>query len=360
VEAAKLFNEDLFMVAFTGRAARRMEETSGYPASTIHSFCNKVDGGQIHLEHGEPTIIIDEASMIDLSTMFSICLRMQPGCKLIMVGDPGQLPPIGFGIVFHAFCNDVKIPKVELTEIHRQAAATGIPHVAQNIRRGILPDLSMYKGYGSGVSFLECPFDDITGTLMDVVDSLGGFDKAQILSPLKRGKSGTNAINQLAHEFEAAGKPQYQGFAPGEPVIWLHNDYELGLMNGSLGRVMEINNNLNICWNSEGNIEVSDVGDLDYAYGITVHKSQGSEFPRIVVPVFDSRLLDRTLLYTAVTRAKQQVVLVGDKKAFKKAVMSPGNASRRETAMHIHFEVLFDGINMEIGASVRPQSANSG
>lgn len=340
VEAAKLLNEELYMMAFTGRAARRMEETSGHPASTIHSFCNKVDDCQIHLEQGEPIIIIDEASMIDLPTMFRICLRMQPGCKLIMVGDPGQLPPIGFGIVFHAFCNDAKIPKVELTEIHRQAAETGIPQVANNIRLGILPDLPVYKGHGSGVSFLDCPFDNITGTVLDVVDALGGFDKAQILSPLKRGKSGTIAINQLAHEFEVAGASQYQGYALGEPVIWLNNDYELGLMNGSLGKVTAINSDkLNILWNPEGDIEIRDVGDLDYAYCITVHKSQGSEFPHVIVPVFDSRLLDRTLLYTAVTRAKQQVVLVGDRKAFEKAVMSPGNASRRETAMHVHLSL---------------------
>ncbi len=338
-EAAKMLNEQLYLIAFTGRAARRMEEASGHPASTIHSFCKKIDDGKINLEHEEPIIIIDESSMIDLPTMFRICLRLQPGCRMIMVGDPGQLPPIGFGVVFHVFCENTRIPQIKLTEIHRQAAETGIPQIAYDIRSGICPKLNSFEGLGSGVSFIDCEFDNITGTIMDVVDSLGGFEEAQILSSLKRGKSGTETINRLAHEFETAGKQHCMGFAPGEPVIWLQNDYDIGLMNGSMGVVNEaVDESLKIHWDPEGNIDIYDITDLDHAYSITVHKAQGSQFGRVIVPVFNSKLLDRALLYTAITRAQYQVVLIGDRNAFNTAVVEQPNTSLRQTAMNYHME----------------------
>ena len=245
--------------------------------------------------------------------------------------------------MFHVFCENARIPKIELTEIHRQAAETGIPQIAYDIRSGICPKLNSFEGLGSGVSFIDCEFDNITGTIMDVVDSLGGFEEAQILSSLKRGKSGTETINRLAHEFETAGKQQCMGFAPGEPVIWLQNDYDIGLMNGSMGVVNDVvddvvDESLKIHWNPEGNIDIYDVTDLDHAYSITVHKAQGSQFSRVIVPVFHSKLLDRALLYTAITRAQYQVVLIGDRNAFNTAVVEQPNTSLRQTAMNYHME----------------------
>lgn len=337
LEAAAPLGAQFHMMALSGRAARRMSEATGRPAMTIAAFITGVDAGLIDL-HCEPTIAIDEASMLDLPIMYRLLRRLEPGCKLLFIGDHGQLPPIGFGVVFHALVEFEEIPQVELTEIHRQAAHTGIPQVSQRVRNGVVPELKPYSGKGAGVSFVECPKTAIADKVLDIVHELGGISASQIISPLKSGAVGTRSINHLFHGLLTQGKERYHGFSVGEPVIWLVNNYDLGLMNGSLGIVKAIEGNgLRVAWD-EGEIVIGedDIEDMDLAYAITVHKAQGSQWERVVVPVFESRLLDRTLLYTAVTRAQSQVVLVGDRSAFEKAVVEISNASRRETAMLRH------------------------
>jgi exodeoxyribonuclease V alpha subunit len=279
--------------------------------------------------------------MVDLSTMYRILRRMRPGCKLLMVGDPGQLPPIGFGLVFHTLCETPSIPRVELTEIHRQAAETGIPQVSRSVRLGQVPELTGYKGRGVGVSFIDCPEGrTISDKVLDVVHDLGGFDEAQIICPIKNSPAGTRVLNGLCHNLIAPGRRSYAGFCTGEPVIWLHNNYELGLMNGSLGRVRSIEDGLTVDWIGEDEKQIANTQDMDLAYAITVHKAQGSQFPRVVVPLFNSRILDRTLVYTAITRAQYQVVMVGDRLAFEQSVTGPPNPSRRQTAMNFYLNLL--------------------
>lgn len=336
IEAAKPLNAQVHMMALSGRAARRMSEATGHPAMTITAFLKAIDSGMIDLDC-EPTLAIDESSMVDLATMYRILRRIKPGCKLLMIGDPGQLPPIGFGVVFHCFFETEFMPRVELTEIHRQAAGTGIPLVSQDVRNGRIPDLSSYAGKGLGVSFIECQKGKIPDTVLDVVYEIGGFDEVQIISPVKIGPAGTRAINHLCHEMLSPGKPMYGGFSQSEPVIWLVNNYELGLMNGSLGKIASAENNLTVIWD-EGKMQIEDTRDMDLAYAITVHKAQGSQFSRVVVPVFGSRLLDRTLIYTAITRAQHQVVLVGDRKAFERSVIEQPDTNRRQTALLNHLK----------------------
>ncbi len=340
VEAADPLGVQVYMMALSGRAARRMTEATGRDAMTIASFITAVDAERIDLS-GEPTIAIDEASMLDIPIMYRLLRRLEPGCKLLLLGDPGQLPPIGFGIVFHALVESPAIPQVELTEIHRQAAHTGIPQISRAVRGGGIPELFEYNAEGVGVSFVECPNTQIPDVLMDVVHELGGVGASQVISPLKSGAVGTCSINTLFQNLLAIGRERYYGFSVGEPVIWLVNNYELGLMNGSLGVVKAIEpEGLRVVWDEgEKVIAEEDVADnMDLAYAITVHKSQGSQWRRVVVPVFESRLLDRALIYTAITRAQEQVVLVGDRNAFEKAVREPSSASRRETAMQMHLE----------------------
>jgi exodeoxyribonuclease V alpha subunit len=167
-EAAKPLGVQIYMMALSGRAARRMSEATGHPAMTITAFLKAIDNGMIDLDC-EPTLAIDESSMVDLATMYRILNRIKPGCKLLMIGDPGQLPPIGFGIVFHCFCETEDIPQVELTEIHRQAAETGIPLVSQAVRNGLTPNLFKYEGKGLGISFVECQKEKIADTVLDIV-----------------------------------------------------------------------------------------------------------------------------------------------------------------------------------------------
>ncbi len=345
-QAARPLNAEVHLMALSGRAARRMEEATGHPARTISSFLNAVEREEINLD-SEPTLAIDEASMIDLSTMYRILRRMRPGCKLVMIGDPGQLPPIGFGLVFHAFCETPAIPRVELTEIHRHAAETGIPQVSLSVRLGQVPELTSYKGKGVGVSFIDCPRDKAGDRAIDVAFDLGGFEDAQIICPIKNdhaGTAGTRVINQLCHEMISPGRPAFADrFCADEPVIWLQNNYELGLMNGSLGRVRSVEDGLTVSWIGEDEKQITDTHDMDLAYAITVHKAQGSQFPRVVVPLFKSKILDRTLVYTAITRAEHQVVIIGDRLAFERSVIDPPNPSRRQTAMDYYLTAFEDG-----------------
>lgn len=332
LEAARPHDIPVHMMALSGRAARRMSEATGQPAMTIAAFMNAVDRGTLRLDD-ESIIAIDESSMLDLPTTYRLLRRLEPGCKLVLLGDPGQLPPIGFGLVFHALVDARVVPMVELTEIHRQAAHTGIPRVGRAIRAGVVPDLMSYNGIDVGVSFVECARELVGDIVLDIAAELGGFSELQIISAVKAGPAGAQTINSLCRRSLPLGQTWAGNFAVGEPVIWLSNDYKLGLMNGSMGKVTGTQFGHPVVTWDEGEMVMDDVSDMDLAYAITVHKSQGSQWPRIIMPVYDSRLLDRSLLYTAITRAQLQVVLVGDRLAFERAVQEPANHHKRETGM---------------------------
>lgn len=340
----------VYLLALSGRAARRIREATGRPAQTIASWIRSVDAGLVPLDT-EPTIAVDESSMLDLSTTYRLLRRLKRGCRLLLLGDPGQLPPIGFGLVFHAVVREPAIPQVELTEIMRQAASTGIPQVSRDIREGRVPRLPDYRGLENGVSFIECRQREIVHTILDVVNDLGGVDQCRIVGAVKSGPAGVKTINHAFHELLTPGKSHLHGYAVGEPVIWLRNDYDLGLLNGSLGVVVRADTELAVEWEDEGEktIDPARLEDMDIAYAITTHKAQGSQFPRAVIPVCRSKILDRTLLYTAVTRAQSQVVLVGDRDAYESAIRNAANPSRRQTAIGTHLALACST------ASVKPQ-----
>ena len=153
---SEVLGAQVYLLALSGRAARRIREATRQPAQTIASWIRSVDAGLIPLDT-EPTIAVDESSMLDLPTMYRLLRRLKRGCRLLLLGDPGQLPPIGFGLVFHAMVREPAIPQVELTKIMRQAASTGIPQVSRDIREGRVPRLPNYRGLENGVSFIECP-----------------------------------------------------------------------------------------------------------------------------------------------------------------------------------------------------------
>jgi exodeoxyribonuclease V alpha subunit len=332
-EASERLGGHIHQMALAGRAAKRMTEATGRNATTIMGFLKAVDAEKIKLDT-EPTLVIDEASMVDLPTTYRIMRKMEPGCRLVLVGDPAQLPPIGFGLVFHALCNSNAIPRVELTKVHRQAESSGIPQISDDIRNGEVPELNEYRGRGVGVSFIDCAIDDIADTVLDITNDIGGIYESQIIGAVKNGPAGTKTINRLFHELLSPGRPERLTYAVGEPVIWTVNDYDLGLMNGSMGVVKKADEELEIDFDGI-RISIPDetVGDMDLAYAITCHKSQGSQFGKVIIPVASSRIMDRTLLYTAITRAQDQVVLVGDRQAFEKAIVSPPNPDKRETGI---------------------------
>lgn len=324
----------VIQMALSGRAARRMYEATGREALTIAKFLRTtpVTGAT---QHGDPLIIIDESSMLDLPLAYSIVRALPARANIMLVGDPYQLPPIGFGLVFHVLAESPNVPKVELVHVHRQSESSGIPQVAHHVRHGSVPELSLYTGAGAGVNFINAREHEIVGMLAEIKSSLDEHGETQVLGVTKRGPSGVNEINSVFHQHYSAGRKKVDGwaFAEGDPVIYLVNDYHKELWNGSLGRVLAVERRAGNGETGRGSqvmtcafdgeiheLQEIDFKDVGLSYAITVHKAQGSQFKRVIIPVVKSHLLDRTLVYTALTRGVIQVVFVGDREAFDEAV----------------------------------------
>lgn len=337
----------IYQMALAGRAKERMREATGHDALTIAKFLRDVRKEKITVTHND-LVIVDEASMIGLSTLYQIVAALPEGAHLLLVGDPGQLPPIEFGLTFHILAGpDSAAPRVELMQVHRQAAETGIPQIAAEIRNGIVPTLSDYQGIGDGISFVQCPPESMVNRMYEILGELGGIGDAQIVGMVKGGAAGTQVTNRRFHQWlaERHRREVVMGeyFAAGDPVIYLENDVERDLYNGTFGVITGISyddTNPGIRCQFEGK-DVADFIATEYlykmalAYAVTTHKAQGSQFKRVIIPILKSRLLDRTMLYTALTRARQQVVFIGDRRLFDEAVVAPPSASLRQVGFHI-------------------------
>lgn len=336
IDIAKRLNLKVLQMALAGRAAKRMSEATDHAAMTIARFLHQVKDGVLEVTP-DTLVIVDEASMLDLPTAFRLLRFLPEGARLLLVGDPAQLPPIGFGLVFHRLVQSSLVPQVELTEVHRQAAATGIPGIAASIRGHEVPDLDAYRGRAPGVSFIECLPEEVQGHLQRLAADWSG-DDFQMLGAIKEGPCGIETINFQFHE---ACRTEYLAgfqFGVGEPVIHLVNDYDRGLMNGTLGRITTMVNEgavgLHIDFEGVSHfIPVVEVADrLTLAHAISVHKAQGSQFRRVAVVVTKSRILDHSLIYTGLTRGIEQVVFLGSKPTFEEAVRKPALAHKREVA----------------------------
>ena len=324
----------VYQMALSGRAAKRMAEATNAPATTIAKFLGAVRAGKLELD-GTAVLIVDEASMLDLPTMFRLLRNLPDGSRMLLVGDAAQLPPIGFGLVFHRLAEASSVPRVELTEVHRQAASTGIPAVATAVRYHEVPSLPALPAGDAGVSFVECLPAEVPSTVDRVVSEWE--DDWQVLAAVKDGPGGIRALNEHFHK-RNAGAACGNGFAVGDPVIHLVNDYDAGLMNGTLGFVLAASESpergLWVDFEGEEHLIPQDALEerLELAYAISVHKAQGSQFKRVVVVISDSRILDHALVYTALTRGVQQVVFIGDRTSFERAVRDAPLAQRRRIA----------------------------
>lgn len=325
------------LMALAGRAAERMQESTGEPASSIARHLVSVRAGRLEVTP-DSLIIVDEASMLDLSTMYRILRTTPDGARILLVGDQAQLAPIGFGLVFHLLAHDANIPSVELTEVYRQAASTGIPDIARAIRQHGVPDLEPYQGQMQGVSFIECSARQLSTHLQMLAERWQGEDW-RVLSAVKEGAAGTRPINLQFHEKNPSHK-RLGRFAVGDPVIYLVNDPENDLMNGTLGTIVDIDtdsNSLVVDFRGKRRTIQADAADdcIDLAYAISVHKAQGSQFRKVAIVCMQSRLADHSLIYTALTRGVDQVVLLGDREAFCRAVLGPSNAQNRRVGLRI-------------------------
>jgi exodeoxyribonuclease V alpha subunit len=347
------------------RASQATQPITGRPARTIYRLLQELKSTEEWRDNAAEAarldsrtlLIIDEASMVGLSDWHRIVSAMAPGCRLLMSGDPMQLPPIDFGLVFHHVADEAEHTS-HLTRVFRQDDATGIPLVAQAIRTGGKPTFNRFGDRPTGVSFIEVDDAHIPGKVLQIADDLGGFDQPLlIIAPTNGGPCGVRRLNALCHERFLARQnvpdslPEvapvdvkgYYGnrFSVGEPVIHVENDYKRGLFNGSLGRVTQIDpERRRLLARFDGHqrdfeFTSESIIRLALAYAVSCHKAQGTQIDRVIVPVYATAMLDRAWLYTALTRAVHQVVLVGSRLVAQQAFARPTMAARRTTGFAV-------------------------
>ena len=311
------------------------EDEAAKARTKLESLCQVTD---------DTLVVLDEASMADLPTIHSIVKRLKPDSRLLLVGDEAQLPPIGFGLVFHKLVQDPAIT-LRLTQVHRQASASGIPDAAAAIRQGLIPEFTEFAGPAPGISFVDADPANLAAALDGVIGRLGEPHDVLVVTSTIAGAAGVDSVNERFHRrYAEAGHGELRAFfgrrfSVGEPAIFGRNDYRAGLFNGLLGHVTAIDigeHTVKVIFDGDAEPKTltdEHLVDLDLAYAVTCHKCQGSSAKRVVIPIYGSRLLDRSWLYTAVTRAEQQVVLVGDREAFRAAVAKPPSAERRKTGL---------------------------
>lgn len=343
-DIADRFGRVLHLMALSGKAAKRISEATGRPASTIAAFLRRIEDKGLSMGP-EAIVCVDESSMVDTRTLWRILKRLGGG-RLLLVGDPAQLGPIGPGSPFHTMIDSPLVPKVVLDRVLRQTEASGIPLVAQAIRNGEIPALRNFDCLGNGVSFVDCKIEDAVQTIHQIGTNLRrqGAERGtvQIISPIHRGPAGTERINHYFHSLRPNPTlSPWRDIAVGDPVQWLQNDHQRDIQNGSTGRFLGFEDSGAPIVELDGRALTMTRADGRYlalAYALSVHKSQGSQWNRVIVPVFRSPILDRTLLYTAVTRAADQVILLGDRAAFNQAVQAKAAVQRRDTRLAEHLE----------------------
>lgn len=287
-------------------------------------------------------VVVDEASMLDLVSTVQLLRLMPDGARLLLVGDEGQLPPVNFGLIFHRLVQDDAIT-ARLVTVHRQTEESGIPTVATAIRQRTMPTFSAYRGFGAGVSLVECADEVLQSAVLQIWAEVSRQDDEPplILSPTKDDNdAGVHALNKALHEARKGDKDELKGyfgqwFCVGDPVVFLRNDYEKGLFNGLLGKVVRIDLDAELVTVQFDGYEEPHVLmkeqliDLQLGYALTGHKAQGDQAPVVIIPLYRSRVVEPSWLYTAVTRAQRLVVLVGGSEVIENALSQPRAADRR-------------------------------
>jgi exodeoxyribonuclease V alpha subunit len=344
----------IVLCAPTGRAAKRLSETTGLTAKTIHRLLkyNPGTGGFVHNESNllkGDVFIIDEASMIDQVLAQQLIQAVPASAAVVFVGDSDQLPSVGPGRVLCDLIRSKTVPCIHLTEIFRQAAESRIVTGAHRINSGQLPEFPEEGDRSSDLYFVEAQeASRAVGILQKMIrESLPnrfGFDPVQdiqILTPMQKGELGAKNLNQVMQTLLNPSGPQVERFGvvfrQGDRVMQTENNYDKEVFNGDLGRICTVDELQNeVTVEIDGRrvrYEFRELDELVHAYAITIHKSQGSEYPCVLIPLHTQHyvLLQRSLLYTAVTRAKKFAVLVGTKQAMGLAVSRAESRERVTT-----------------------------
>ncbi|MFT9667403.1 ATP-dependent RecD-like DNA helicase [Streptomyces rhizosphaericola] len=358
VELARAKKAKVVLAAPTGRAAKRLSELTGAEASTVHRLLELKPGGDAAYDRDRPLdadlVVVDEASMLDLLLANKLVKAVAPGAHLLLVGDVDQLPSVGAGeVLSDLLAKGGPVPAVRLTRIFRQAQQSGVVTNAHRINAGQPP---LTQGLNDFFLFVEDETADAGKLAVDVaarrIPAKFGLDPrrdVQVLAPMHRGPAGAGELNGLLQQSITPGRPdvpekRFGGrvFRVGDKVTQIRNNYdkgENGVFNGTVGVVTALDldeQRLTVRTDEDEEIgyDFDELDELAHAYAMTIHRSQGSEYPAVVIPVTNSAwmMLQRNLLYTAVTRAKKLVVLVGSRKAIGQAVRTV-SAGRRCTAL---------------------------
>ena len=353
------------LVAPTGRAAKRLAELTGHDASTVHRLLELQPGGDPKYDRDHPLdadlVVVDETSMMDVILANKLIKAIPEGAHLLLVGDVDQLPSVGAGEVLRDLLAAEIVPRVRLTQIFRQAQQSGIVINAHRINHAQPPQLTGFRDFywfscdPSEDSGLH-PAEETAKLVVDIVahrvPAKFGFDPVrdiQVLTPMHRGPAGAGNLNILLQqtlipERDQAAEKRYGGrvFRVGDKVTQLRNNYNkgnAGIFNGTIAVVTSLSlqeQTLTVLTDEDEQVDYdfAELDELAHAYAVTIHRSQGSEYPAVVIPLTTSSwmMLQRNLLYTGVTRAKQLIILVGSRRALAQAVRTPG-AGRRHTAL---------------------------
>ncbi|MBX3081236.1 MAG: ATP-dependent RecD-like DNA helicase [Anaerolineae bacterium] len=351
IEALETIKAKYALASPTGRAARRLNEATGREASTLHRLLGYTVDGSFVYDSENPLeidmLVIDETSMVDLDLFSHVLEALPSGVHLLLVGDVDQLPSVGAGNVLHDIIDSGVAFVTRLDAIFRQANDSLIVVNAHRVNHGEMPDLTntssdffMFGGSeGDSVGTLDLLIDVVRNR----IPRKFGFDPltdVQVLAPMYKGEVGIHTLNERLQDvlnpaantdsFTAAGKT----FRIGDKVIQTRNNYELEVYNGDIGRVLNVDSTAQtLDINMDGRIvtyKFGDANDLFLAYAISIHRSQGGEYPAVVIPVVTQhyRMLQRKLIYTAITRAKKLVVLVGQRRAIQIAVENANTLPR--------------------------------
>lgn len=358
IEVLDASGKRFLLASPTGRAARRLSGATGHPASTIHRLLGFSPSEGFKFGPGNPLkadfLVIDEASMLDLTLAYQLLRAIEPGTHLLLVGDVDQLPSVGAGDVLRDLIESGIAPLTRLSQVFRQAAASHIITNAHRINQGQMPLFSSHDAEGARDFFLfpaETPeeaadwVEEVACRRIPQKFGLHPRDQVQVLAPMYRGPAGVNALNarlQASLNPFAASKPEKLLFGQllraGDKVMQVVNNYDKEVFNGDIGSLYTIDTvDQSLVVDFEGRAvryDWSEADQLVLAYAVSVHKAQGAEFPAVVLPLITSHylMLQRNLLYTAVTRARRLCVLVGSRRAIGMAVRND-QVARRYTAL---------------------------
>ena len=362
------------LCAPTGRAAKRLTEVTGQEASTIHRLLGAgIDphSGKLFFAKDEQdtlkadAVIVDEMSMVDISLLHSLLRAIRPGTRLILVGDPDQLPPVGPGFPFSDMLRAGSLPAIRLTEIFRQAQQSLIVMNAHRVNQGILPELKNVKSdfFFLPVRSEEAAAQTIASLCATRLPNNMGIpaDQIQVLSPTKKGGAGTVELNRLLQQSlnpAAPGKKEHKFgeyiFREGDRIMQIRNNYDIlwkkddgtvgtGIFNGDVGTVLSIDPDTETILvqfdDRETVYDFTQLNELEPAYAMTVHKSQGSEYRAVVLSAWNGSayLLSRSVLYTAITRARTLLVIVGREETVA-AMTQNAKVSRRYTGLKLRLQ----------------------